>query len=129
LSISSQRVWTKGEPKVEKRRARRPQENLTNYLHAQNIHVAHVVVDGLIESQQAIDFFGLEKGSRFPDGSVSACPTRLEQDSHLILAPALSLSLHLSSLALARRFDQKRCAKLGSFWPRSTSLLGRSRWI
>ncbi|EPQ29008.1 uncharacterized protein PFL1_03298 [Pseudozyma flocculosa PF-1] len=35
-----------------------------------NIHVAHVIVDGLIESQQALDFFGMPKGSRFPDGGV-----------------------------------------------------------
>ncbi|UZJ52447.1 hypothetical protein CBS101457_001767 [Exobasidium rhododendri] len=34
-----------------------------------NIHISHVVVDGLIESQQAIDHLGLDKGTRFPDGS------------------------------------------------------------
>lgn len=41
------------------------------YSPPQNIHIAHVIVDGLIESQQALDFLGLEKGLRFPDGSVS----------------------------------------------------------
>lgn len=40
----------------------------------QNIHVAHVIVDGLIESQQAIDFFGMPKGSRFPDGAALLPP-------------------------------------------------------
>lgn len=35
----------------------------------QMIHVCHIVCDGLIESQQALDFFGLPKGSHFPHGS------------------------------------------------------------
>lgn len=34
------------------------------------IHVSHVVVDGLIDSQTARDYLGLPKGSRFPDASV-----------------------------------------------------------
>lgn len=35
-----------------------------------SVHVAHVIVDGLIESDTALDFLGMPKGSRFPDGSV-----------------------------------------------------------
>lgn len=37
-----------------------------------NIHVAHVVIDGLIESQQAIERLGLPKNERFQDGKVCA---------------------------------------------------------
>lgn len=35
-----------------------------------NVHVSHVIVDGLIESDTALEFLGMPKGSRFPDGSV-----------------------------------------------------------
>lgn len=35
-----------------------------------NIHVAHIIVDGLIDSQEARDFLGLEKGQRFATHSV-----------------------------------------------------------
>ncbi|SPO27809.1 uncharacterized protein UTRI_04952 [Ustilago trichophora] len=35
-----------------------------------SVHVSHVIVDGLIESDTALEFFGMPKGSRFPDGSV-----------------------------------------------------------
>ncbi|WFD35973.1 hypothetical protein MCUN1_002844 [Malassezia cuniculi] len=34
-----------------------------------NIHVAHVIVDGLIESKIAQDKLGLKDGERFPDGT------------------------------------------------------------
>ena len=37
----------------------------------QNIHVAHIIVDGVIESQTMLDRFDFPKGSRFPDGAVS----------------------------------------------------------
>ena len=36
-----------------------------------NVHVSHVIVDGLIESDTALEYLGMPQGSRFPDGSVS----------------------------------------------------------
>lgn len=36
----------------------------------QGIHVCHIVIDGLISSQQALDFFGMPKGSNFRQGYV-----------------------------------------------------------
>ncbi|SPO47396.1 uncharacterized protein PSANT_05084 [Moesziomyces antarcticus] len=39
-----------------------------------SVHVAHVIVDGLIESDTALDFLGMPKGSRFPDGSALLPP-------------------------------------------------------
>ncbi|TKY89504.1 hypothetical protein EX895_002035 [Sporisorium graminicola] len=39
-----------------------------------NVHVSHVIVDGLIESDAALDFLGMPKGSRFPDGSALLPP-------------------------------------------------------
>ncbi|EST08936.1 Short-chain dehydrogenase/reductase SDR [Kalmanozyma brasiliensis GHG001] len=36
----------------------------------QNVHVTHVIVDGLIESETALEFLGMPKGSRFKDGTV-----------------------------------------------------------
>ncbi|SPO29000.1 uncharacterized protein UTRI_04952_B [Ustilago trichophora] len=33
-----------------------------------SIHVSHVIVDGLIESDAALEFLSMPKGSRFPDG-------------------------------------------------------------
>jgi NAD(P)-dependent dehydrogenase (short-subunit alcohol dehydrogenase family) len=56
-------------------------------LATQNIHVSHVVVDGLIESQQAIDYLGLEKGSRFPDGSVCRKDKVIDCSSFLLSIP------------------------------------------
>lgn len=34
-----------------------------------NVHVAHIVADGLIESKQALRYFGANEEERFPDGS------------------------------------------------------------
>ncbi|SPC61701.1 uncharacterized protein UHOD_06431 [Ustilago sp. UG-2017b] len=39
-----------------------------------SIHVAHVIVDGLIESDTALEYLGMPKGSRFPDGSARLPP-------------------------------------------------------
>ncbi|CBQ68856.1 conserved hypothetical protein [Sporisorium reilianum SRZ2] len=39
-----------------------------------NVHVSHVIVDGLIESHTALEFLGMPKGSRFPDGSALLPP-------------------------------------------------------
>lgn len=49
-----------------------------------NIHVSHVIVDGLIESDTALEYLGMPKGSRFRDGSVSAATSihHCDQDSH-----------------------------------------------
>lgn len=67
MPVCGQRVRSKGETNALKNG-----EDAADQYAAQNIHVAHVIVDGLIESQSAIDHFGMEKGSRFPDGSVSS---------------------------------------------------------
>lgn len=37
-----------------------------------SIHVSHVIVDGLIESDTALKYLGMPNGSRFPNGSVSS---------------------------------------------------------
>ncbi|PWZ02451.1 NAD(P)-binding protein [Testicularia cyperi] len=37
-----------------------------------NVHVGHIIVDGLIESDTALEYLGLPKGSRFPNGAVSS---------------------------------------------------------
>ncbi|KAJ1598838.1 hypothetical protein NDA14_003185 [Ustilago hordei] len=39
-----------------------------------SIHVAHVIVDGLIESDTALEYLGMPKASRFPDGSALLPP-------------------------------------------------------
>ena len=39
-----------------------------------NVHVAHIVVDGIIESQEALDFLGFPKGSRFSPGKALLPP-------------------------------------------------------
>lgn len=36
----------------------------------QHIHVAHIIVDGLIDSQEARNYLGLQKGQRFGSDSV-----------------------------------------------------------
>ncbi|SYW79759.1 uncharacterized protein UBRO2_03178 [Ustilago bromivora] len=36
-----------------------------------SIHVAHVIVDGLFESDTVLEYLGMPKGSRFPDGSMA----------------------------------------------------------
>ena len=35
-----------------------------------NVHVAHIVIDGLVESQEARNRFGFKEGQRFQDGYV-----------------------------------------------------------
>lgn len=52
----------------------RPSLNSSCFLQwgPRNIHVAHVIVDGLIESDTALKFLGLPDNSRFPTGSVCA---------------------------------------------------------
>lgn len=39
-----------------------------------NVHVSHVIVDGLIESDAALEYLGRPKASRFPDGSALLPP-------------------------------------------------------
>lgn len=46
----------------------------------EGIHVAHVVVDGLIESDEAKSFFGFKDNQRFRDGTVSTDYSSLGDD-------------------------------------------------
>jgi hypothetical protein len=103
-------------PKVSEAQPRLTLSLLLIRYPCQNIHIAHVIVDGLIESQQAIDHFGMEKGSRFPDGSV--CTTYLYSLSSI---PNESSSSH-------RRFDQRKCARHTSSLRFNISLLGPLKW-
>ncbi|KAN0060388.1 hypothetical protein ACQY0O_007717 [Thecaphora frezii] len=48
-------------------------QSLAREFGPRNIHVAHVVVDGLIKSQEALDYLGMPPGSRFSDGAVRVC--------------------------------------------------------
>ena len=46
-------------------------QSLAREFGEKNIHVAHIVVDGLIESKTALAFFQLPTDERFVDGNVS----------------------------------------------------------
>lgn len=86
----------------------------------QHIHVAHIIVDGLIDSQAARDYLGVPKGHRFASDAVrhrtkKSAERRFTADD--------------SSPALPRSFVRRRWQRPGSFSLRSTSRPGRLRWI
>lgn len=75
-------------------------QSLAREFGEKNVHVAHIIVDGLIESKTALEFFKLPTNERFTDGNVrNTCGTdtgaRARPDGQDMALSGTAASKHL----------------------------------
>lgn len=94
-----------------------------------NVHVSHVIIDGLIESETALEYLGMPKGSRFPDGSVSMATHAALRFDH---TPGEHQPFSPRSTSPPRMLHRLCChlkwQRRGSFSLNSIRPLGRLKW-
>lgn len=90
-----------------------------------SIHVAHVIVDGLIESDTALEYLGMPKASRFPDGSVGSYTPAFSCDTEVQRKEADKYGCDVDY----RLYCHRRWQRRGFSLLNSISRIGRLRWI